>query len=117
MDVYFFGEGSGGSAANNIKRWKAMFVPPDGKEIDDVAKVQEMKVGSVKVTYLDISGTYLDKFPPFDPNAKTIRRPDYRQLGVVFESENGPYFFKLTGPARTVAQHKPQFDAWLKALK
>jgi hypothetical protein len=115
--VFFFGEGSGGSAEDNVKRWKGMFEAPEGKTIEDVSKVEKMKVSGVNLTYLDVQGTYLDKFPPFDPRAKTTRRPDYRMLGVVFESPNGPYFIRLTGPARTVAQHKKGFDEWLRAFK
>jgi hypothetical protein len=115
--VFHFGEGAGGTAADNVKRWKGMFEPPDGKTIDEASKVEEMKVAGVAVTYADIRGTYLEKFPPFDPNAKVTRRPDYRMLGVVFASQNGPYFIRLTGPARTVEQHKKDFDHWLKAFK
>jgi len=109
-------KGLGGSADANIKRWKDMFVPPEGKSIDDVAKVTDMKVSGANVTYLDVHGTYLFK-PPFDPNAKAKPMPDYRRFGVIFASENGPYFITVTGPARTMAQHKKDFDNWLKAFK
>ena len=115
--IFFFGTGQGGSAEDNITRWKAQFEPPRGKKIDDVAKSNSFKVSGVDVTYLDVSGTYLSKFPPFDPNAKTVRKPNYRMLGVVFESKDGPYFIKLTGPEDTVAHHKKGFDEWLKAFK
>src|SRR5262249_27368179 len=99
------------------KRWQGMFEAPEGKKIDDVSKVEKMKVGDVDVTYLDVQGIYLYKFPPFDPNAKVQRKPDYRRLGVVFASKNGPYFITLTGPAKTVAEHKKGFDEWLKGFK
>ena len=115
--IFFFGTGQGGSVDANIKRWKDTFVPPEGKKLDDVAKTDSFKVSGVAVTYLDISGTYLSKFPPFAPNAKTVRKPNYRLLGVVFESKKGPYFIKLTGPAETVAHYKKGFDEWLKAFK
>ena len=115
--VFFFGTGQGGSAADNVKRWKGLFLPPEGKKIDDVAKVEKMKVAGTDVTYLDLSGTYKFKERPFDPNAKEELRPDYRMLGVVFESAKGPYFIRLLGPAKTVAQHKPGFDDWLKGFK
>jgi hypothetical protein len=117
MLIFHFPGGAGGSAADNIDRWKGMWMPPEGKKLDEVAKVEKFKVGTVPVTYLDVHGTYLDKTPPFDPNAKTVRRPNYRQLAVVFESEDGPYFIRLTGPERTVEQHKKGFDNWLKAFK
>src|SRR5438552_865322 len=66
--------GLGGSARQNVDRWKAQFVPPEGKKIDDVARVQEMKVGGHPATYLDVSGTYLDQ-PPFAAGGKAVRRP------------------------------------------
>jgi len=113
--IFYFGEGQGGSAEDNIKRWKGFFVPPEGKRIGDVAKVQKMKVGAVPVTYLDIHGTF--SFRPFDPNAKTTLRANYRMLGVAFESKKGPYFIRMVGPADTVAYFKKGFDEWLKGFK
>jgi hypothetical protein len=115
--IFFFGPGQGGSAEDNIKRWKGMFKAPEGKKPDDVAKVESMKVGKVPVTYLDINGTYLSKFPPFDPNAQITPFPNYRMIGIVFESEKGPYFIRLIGPANTVANYKKGFDEWLKGFK
>src|SRR5262245_31630230 len=55
--IFFFGAGSGGGVSANLTRWKGMF--ENGKD-----KVEEFKVGEVKVTYLDISGTYLYKPTP-----------------------------------------------------
>ncbi len=115
--IFFFGEGSGGSTADNIKRWKGQFVPPEGKTIDEASKVESIKLAKAELTYLDVRGTYLYKNPPFDPNAKTERRPHYRRLGVVFGCEGGPYFITLTGPAKTVEQTKKSFDDWLKNFK
>jgi hypothetical protein len=117
MVIFFFGSGSGGSADANVKRWKGMFVPPEGKQIDDVAKVDSFKVGNVNVTYLDVEGTYKFKERPFDPAAKEELRPDHRMLGVVFESPNGPYFFRLVGPAKTVTHNKKAFEDWVKEFK
>jgi hypothetical protein len=115
--IFFFGPGGGGPADANVKRWKGMFIPPEGKKIDDVAKVETFKVGDVKVTYLDVEGTYKFKERPFDPSAKEELRTDYRLLGVVFESPKGPYFFRLVGPAKTVTQHKKAFEDWVGGFK
>ena len=115
--IFYFGEGSGGNVEDNLKRWKSQFQAPEGKTIDDVSSVKKMKVGNVELTYLDIHGTYLYKFPPFDPNAKVQKKADFRRLGVIFESKNGPYFITLTGPARTMAQQKKGFDEWVKGFK
>jgi hypothetical protein len=115
--IFHFGAGGGGSNSDNIKRWKAMFAAPAGKEIDDVTKVSEFKVGSVPVTYVEISGTYLYKFPPAAPNAKVTPKDNFRFIGVIFDNNGGPNFIRVTGPARTVEAHKKGFDEWLKALK
>src|SRR5262249_14464863 len=110
-------QGAGGSTEANLKRWKDMFTGADGRAAEDSAKVQEFKVGKVPVTYLDVAGTYTFKNPPFAPNAKTERRENYRLLGVIFDSPNGPYFLKLTGPARTVEANKAGFEKWLKSFQ
>jgi hypothetical protein len=107
----------GGTAKENVERWKGQFLPPEGKKIDDVARVTEFKVSGAEVTYLDISGTFLYKARPFDANEKPEKRPDYRMLAVYFKGPKNVYFIKLTGPARTVEHYKPGFDDWLKAFK
>jgi hypothetical protein len=114
--VFYF-QGSGGSNDDNIKRYKSMFIPPEGKKIDDVTQVETLKVGEVPVTYVDIQGTYKFKRRPFDPNEKPELRPDSRMIAVIFESKKGPYYFRLVGPGKTVGQHKKEFDDWLKAFK
>lgn len=117
IQVIFFGKGSGGGLEENIKRWKGMFKAPEGKSIDDVAKTEKFKVGPAEVTVLDVHGTYLDKFPPFAPNAKTILRENYRRINVYFDTDNGPFFIIFVGPAKTVGQNKKAFDEWLKNFK
>jgi hypothetical protein len=111
--VFFFGPGGGGGVDANIKRWQGMFKAPAA----ETAKTEKTKVGDVKVTTLDINGTYLFKARPFDPNAKAEEKPDFRMVGVIFESKNGPYFMRLVGPAKTVEKHKKEFDDWLKNFK
>ena len=112
--VYFFGQGGGGGVDANVKRWQGMFKAPAG----DKSKVDEFKVGDVPVTEVDISGTYLSRVGgPFNPNAKVEEKSEYRMVGVIFESKNGPYYMRLIGPAKTVAKHKNEFDEWLKNLK
>jgi hypothetical protein len=116
--IFYFGPGGGGSADDNVKRWKSMIAPPPGKSADDISKVEKFKVGDVPVTYVDVHGTYLSKFPPFAPNAKVTAKENFRLIGVVFDSpKGGPYFLRLTGPQKTVEAHKKEFDNWLKAFK
>jgi hypothetical protein len=115
--IIFFFEGGAGSATDNVKRWQGMFVPPAGKTIDDVSKIEKFKVGIANVTYLDVRGMFNSKSPPNDPKAKTEKKTDFRRFGVIFEVPTGQYFLTVTGPARTMEQHKKSFDEWLKNFK
>jgi hypothetical protein len=110
-------KGISGPAKQNVERWKGQFVPPKGKTLDEVAKVEELSVGGRTLTYLDISGTYKFKARPFDPKAEEEQRPNYRMLAVQFDGKNEVYHIKLTGPAKTVEMYKKGFDEWLKAFK
>ncbi|HEY7329441.1 MAG TPA: hypothetical protein VH592_17515 [Gemmataceae bacterium] len=106
-----------GTAKENVKRWKDQFTAPEGKTIDDVAKVEEMKVSGAELTYLDVSGTYTFKTRPFDPGDKGEKRPNYRMLAVQFDAPKNVYHIKLTGPAKTVETYKKGFDEWVKNFK
>jgi hypothetical protein len=112
--VFFFGPNGGGGKDANIKRWKEMFKAPAGEK----AKVGDFKVGEVPVTEVDVNGTYLFKMGgPFNPNAKVEEKPDYRMVGVIFDTKNGAYYIRLIGPSKTVEKHKKEFDDWLKRFK
>jgi hypothetical protein len=113
--IFTFGAMGGGTAEQNVARWKSMFIPPEGKKIDDVAKVDEFKVGPAEVTYLDVQGTYRHKASPMATTEDL--RPDSRMLAVMFQTAQGPYYIRFVGPAKTVSAHKQQFDDWLKAFK
>jgi hypothetical protein len=108
--IFYFGPGGGGGVDANVKRWQGMFENPKSDK-------QEFKVGDVKCTYVDLSGTYLLRKRPFDQNEKATPMPGYRMLAVVFDSPKGPYFMRLVGPEKTVAHHKKGFDEWLKNFK
>jgi hypothetical protein len=106
-----------GTPEKNVQRWKEMFNPPEDKTIEEVSRVETLKIGPAKATYLDVSGTYLYKDRPFDPTSKTIPRPGYRMFSIMFETSDGTHLIRLVGPARTVNQHKKAFDDWLKGFK
>jgi hypothetical protein len=105
----------------NVDRWKKDFRAPEGKKIDDTTKVNEVKVGKVPMTYVDIQGTYLYKMRPRDPSEKPQARADYRLLGVVFdvmvEDRKVPYQIRLIGPAKTVEHYQKGFEEWFKSFK
>jgi hypothetical protein len=106
-----------GTPEKNIQRWKEMFVPPENKSIEDVSRVDTFKVGTAKVIYLDVSGTYLYKDRPFAPDSKAVPRPGYRMFSVIFDTGDGSHLVRLVGPEQTLKQHKKAFDDWLKSFR
>jgi hypothetical protein len=106
-----------GNPEQNVQRWKDMFVAPDGKTLDEVARVDKLKIGPVRVTYLDVQGTYLYTDRPMAPRSTAKPLPGYRMLAVMLQSAEGASLIRLVGPAATVAAHKAAFDAWLKNFK
>jgi hypothetical protein len=110
-------KGLGGGSKANVQRWKDQFIPPEGKKIDDVAEVKEIKIGDYPAVYLDIQGTYKVKLQPFNPRSKEEKKPNYRMLAIYFDGPKDVYQIKLTGPAKTVEAYKKGFDEWLKNFK
>jgi hypothetical protein len=110
-------KGLGGGSKANIDRWKGMFIPPEGKTIEDVSKVVEIKIGDRPAAYLDIQGTYEFSAQPFNPQSKKERKPNYRMLAIYFDGPDNPYQIKLTGPAKTVEAYKKGFEEWVKSCK
>src|SRR5688500_10189400 len=60
--VYFFG-GSGGSVEANIQRWLGQFQQPSGAKAADGAR-STFTVGPLKVTLVDVRGTYVAELRP-----------------------------------------------------
>ncbi len=113
--VIFKGLGGGGKA--NVERWKKQFEAPEGKNIDDVSEVKEIKIGDRPAVYLDVRGTYLFTLQPFNPRSKKEKRPDYRMLAIYFDGPKEIYQIKLTGSAKTVEAYKRGFEEWVKNFK
>lgn len=101
----------------NFARYKELFIAPEGKTLDDIAKVTRFEVGKAKVSVLDMEGTWQYKERPFDPKSKQELRPNSRVISVIFTSDDGNYLIRLSGPKDTVTQHAKGFFDWIKAFK
>ena len=110
--------GAGGSVQANIDRWYGQYSQPDGSKTADVAKVTESEVGDCKITWVDMSGTLMDK--PGGPMAggKVVERENYRTLAAIIQAgEVGQYFVKVCGPKKTITENEPAFKAFVESLK
>ena len=112
--VFFFGKGKGGGAQENLERWYGQLSQPDGKATRDVAVVTIRTISGLKVTAVDVSGTYVG-MPGM--GGDSAPKPGSRMLAAIVEGEAGPWFFKAVGPEKTMAQAKPGFDALIASVE
>lgn len=106
--VYYFGPNQGGSVENNPKRWEQQFAAPEGTSLADVKKVEQNRPAGLTVTILELAGTYVAPLSPRNPNVRHTK-PDFRLFAAVVETVDGPFFFKIIGPAQTMDQQRGQY--------
>ena len=107
--VFFFGAGQGGGVDANVERWSKQF------EGSPKAERSARKVNNLSIALAQIAGVYLA--PGGAMMQSQGKRPGYRLIGAIVEAPQGDLFFKLTGPAATVAAAQADFDTLLASLK
>jgi hypothetical protein len=112
--LYYFGQGQGGSVTANIDRWIAQMKQPDGSPVKG-AKDEHLEPNGLKVTTVDLSGTYVAETAP--GSGTFNNKPDYRLRAAVIETPNGNYYLKLIGPQKTVTQWNDSFLAYIKSFE
>lgn len=113
--VYYFGAGQGGDVDANVQRWIGQFDQPDGRASADVALTDEMTVNDLRVTTVEMSGTYTGTMGPVSGGA--VAKPNFQMLGAIVEGPEGAVFFKLTGPQQTIQAARPSFDALIGSVR
>jgi hypothetical protein len=96
-DVVFFqfGAGQGGTAQANIDRWLGQFSEPKDKLN---SKIENVTIGTNKVTYVSAEGTYTAAMSGNPPTADT------GFLGAIIGVDTSDrVFVRLTGPKAMVA--------------
>ena len=112
--IYFFG-GTGGSADANITRWIGQIQQPDGSASAAKATRETQTINGLTVTTIDVSGTYVAEVRP--GASEHYNKPGFRLRAAVVETPRGPYFIKVTGPAKTIAAADADYKALLRSLK
>lgn len=101
---------AGGSVDANITRWIGQFSEQSGDP-----KRSELKVNDVKVTVVEVKGTFASGMPGM---GATTPKPSYAMLGAIAETPSGElWFFKLTGPEKTVTAARADFDKLVNSLR
>jgi hypothetical protein len=113
--LYYFGQGQGGSVQANLDRWVGQMQQPDGSSSKDKAKTETMKANGLNVTLLDVAGTYTAEMTPGAGDRQN--KSNYRMRAAVIETPRGPYFIKLTGPTKTIAQWDSSFMSFVNSME
>lgn len=113
LAVFFFGQGQGGPADANVKRWIDQFRKADGSSAESAATVKKETLAGLPATSLDVKGTYLGGGPQMGSGAP---KAGYRLLGAIVEGPGGNLYFKLTGPEKTVAEAAKPFRKLLEGI-
>jgi hypothetical protein len=109
--LYYFGQGQGGSTAANVERWIDQMKQAEGGS----AKQESLEVNGLKVTTVDVTGTYVAETAP--GSGTFNNKPGFRLRGAVVETPNGSYFVKLVGPEKTVTRWNESFLSYVKSFE
>jgi hypothetical protein len=112
--LYYFGPTQGGSTTANIDRWISQMKQEDGSTAKG-AKEEHLDANGLKVTSVDVSGTYVAEMAP--GSGTFHNKPAYRLRAAVVETPNGSYFVKLVGPEKTVTQWNDSFVSYVKSFE
>jgi len=101
LNVFYFGEASGGGVEANLTRWIGQMVMPDGSDPATAAQRSTFTTDGMAGHVVALNGAF--KSGGGRPmGGDTTLLAGYRLVGVVIEGPQGSLFFKLTGPEATV---------------
>ena len=108
----------GGGVQANVDRWIGQFKQPDGSASQAKAKTEKKTINGMPATLIELTGTFNGGGAMMNPGAPApAEKAGYRLLGAIVEAPSGPLYFKLTGPAKTVAAAQADFMTMLNSLK
>ena len=113
--LYYFGSNQGGTPQANIDRWIGQMQQPDGSSSKDKAKTENLTINGLKLTTVDVTGTYTAEMAP--GSGSFHNDENYRLRAAVVETPKGNYFVKLAGPAKTVARWEQSYMEYLKSFE
>lgn len=113
--LYYFGANQGGAPQANIDRWIGQIQQPDGSSSKEKAKTESLTINGLKVTTVDVAGTYTAEMAP--GSGSFHNSENYRLRAAVVETPKGNYFVKLAGPAKTIARWEQSYTDYLKSFE
>jgi len=111
--VYYFGAGQGGDVQANIQRWVAQFSGPGSES----PRTTEIKAGGLSASRVEVGGTYTPSPMSMMGGPAPQPKPGYILLGAIVRGPDSNWFFKCTGPEKTMKANSARFDALLGSLQ
>ena len=99
-------KGFSGSMEDNLARWYGQVSGAS----QDKNPPEELKVGELSITMLDLEGTYSDQFTGNSSD-------NFRFLIAAVELKDGFYYIKLVGPKDTVDDWGSEFRGLIKSCR
>jgi hypothetical protein len=109
--VFYFGAGQGGEVRSNIDRWAGQFADAAGGHPSP--EITEGKISGMKVTKVITEGTYT---PSPMMGGDATPKPGSVLLGAIVERPEANWFFKCTGPKKTMEAHRKEFEALIDSI-
>ena len=109
MAVFYFGPGNGGGVEDNLQRWIGQMEVAPGT----TPERGELTAGNYQISWVAVEGT-LKGGTMGGPATDT---PNSALLGAVVVGAEGPWFFKLTGPSKTMAEQSQAFLSFLRSAR
>ena len=107
--VFYFGPGAGGGVEMNLQRWQDEFASVETHDR------KTRTVAGIAIATLAVTGTYSGHTMRTDAAAGPHEHWALR--GAIVQGPQGDVFFKLTGPAATVAAAGHRFDEMLGSIR
>lgn len=105
----------GGSVDQNIERWIGQFTQPGGGSSSGFERTKDFIVNDLKITLVYLEGIYASR--GINMNGPVMEKPDYSLLAAIVITPDGPYYFKATGPVKTVNNWAGSFASLTQSLQ
>jgi hypothetical protein len=109
--LFYFGAGGGGGVDANLERWTDQMEAGPGTPKPERGT---LTANGLKVSWLDLHGTLKPSGMGMGPSSPV---PDARLFGAIVEGPGGPWFFKATGPDKTLGSQREAFFQMLKTAR
>lgn len=112
MKVFYF-EGMKDKNEANLERWENQFEEADRELI----LKEVLVINNIPVLEFVMSGTYIDKAQPMNPDSPVTLRAGSTMKAYIVETQTGTWFFKAVAPSNVINIQENNFDSLVKSIK